>query len=817
MAKQSKTVKRSGPKKEDKEDKEDKKAWNVVVPSEPTTRICMKNVPYSVTEIDQVKRFLFQSQESYFSTTPLTITDCRILPKRHMVFVGFQNKECAMACVKCLHNTYWKTSKIVVEFAFPPKETKKNDKQLGDSSSKPKEAEPKASSQKETSSSKLDRKKRDLLDYIGGNAAKPTFWGNDDILPSTVEDNHHSRTTDEVDTTDNDSTDNEDGASDSESSSVEDDAEPLFESTKGMSDMEFLRAKTVRVEELPEEISDNMDADPENSITGEEDEVVEMKLGSSTDDVKQPTAGLEEEPEVSSSRLFIRNLPFSVEEDDLMEYFSQFGALDECHVPVDDQHRSKGFAFVSFKDPDRSQYAREESDGKDFQGRIIQVLPARSAKNSQNSASMPSTYKGKQEVERQNQADKDQKGWSASFVRGDAVVDNLAFRLGLKKGDVLGVKDGLSAGDAAVRLALGETAIIEENRKYFAAHGIDMEALVSLRKDQIGSEIIERSKVSILVKNLPGDTTSDELLKSFGAAGINPKRILLPPSRTIAVVEYAHSNEAKSAFRKLAYRRFKDVPLYLEWAPLAATKTDDGNTPENVSEVNEVDAVDETTERDVDSAKTALPTLYVKNLNFSTTEEELYTFFSSLCAGVRSVRIPTKVTPAKRVAGKVLRDEKSVSMGFGFVEFTSSEAAMKAIERVQDKMLAGHKLEVQPTKLSGQQPAGVNTKKKSSKLMVRNVPFQANRKELLTLFGSFGQLKKLRLPKKFDGNHRGFAFVDFVSSKEAAEAMKTLSKTHLYGRHLVIEWAEDDEEEETKTTQSIESTSQPMNKKIRFS
>ena len=63
------------------------------------------------------------------------------------------------------------------------------------------------------------------------------------------------------------------------------------------------------------------------------------------------------------------------------------------------------------------------------------------------------------------------KGWSASFVRGDAVVDNLADRLGLRKGDLLGVKDKLSSGDAAVRLALGETKIIEENREYFREHG----------------------------------------------------------------------------------------------------------------------------------------------------------------------------------------------------------------------------------------------------------------------------------------------------------------------------------------------------------
>lgn len=46
------------------------------------------------------------------------------------------------------------------------------------------------------------------------------------------------------------------------------------------------------------------------------------------------------------------------------------------------------------------------------------------------------------------------------------------------------------------------------------------------------------------------------------------------------------------------------------------------------------------------------------------------------------------------------------------------------------------------------------------------------------------QIKSLRLPNKF-GNHRGFAFVEYVTKQEAANALQALSSTHLYGRHLV--------------------------------
>ena len=44
------------------------------------------------------------------------------------------------------------------------------------------------------------------------------------------------------------------------------------------------------------------------------------------------------------------------------------------------------------------------------------------------------------------------------------------------------------------------------------------------------------------------------------------------------------------------------------------------------------------------------------------------------------------------------------------------------------------------------------------------MPFEATRKELRELLSAFGELTSIRLPKKFDGKHRGFAFADFVTA-----------------------------------------------------
>lgn len=52
--------------------------------------------------------------------------------------------------------------------------------------------------------------------------------------------------------------------------------------------------------------------------------------------------------------------------------------------------------------------------------------------------------------------------------------------------------------------------------------------------------------------------------------------------------------------------------------------------------------------------------------------------------------------------------------------------------------------------------------------MVKNLAFEATEKDIKELFKTYGALKKVRLPKKVNQtSHRGFGFVEFVSSEEA--------------------------------------------------
>ncbi|CAN0358658.1 unnamed protein product, partial [Discosporangium mesarthrocarpum] len=210
-------------------------------------------------------------------------------------------------------------------------------------------------------------------------------------------------------------------------------------------------------------------------------------------------------------------------------------------------------------------------------------------------------------------------------------------------------------------------------------------------------------------------------------------------------------------------------------------------------------------------------TLYIKNLSFDTTEASLRACFKRAGLEVQAVSIPRKKA---RGAAEAL-----LSMGFGFLECKDEAGAERALQTMQGVVLDGHALEIKHSSKRLTKPAnnahtagGVDVEgaQKKCKLIVRNVAFQATPREIRELFANFGQLKRVRMPKKFDGGHRGFAFVDFLTAQEALNAYNSLSSTHLYGRHLVLEWAEDKDDVDTlreKAARDVSATSGPQGKR----
>ena len=84
-------------------------------------------------------------------------------------------------------------------------------------------------------------------------------------------------------------------------------------------------------------------------------------------------------------------------------------------------------------------------------------------------------------------------------------------RYGLKASDILNTMEE-SASELAVRLALAETSIIQENREYLRQHGVDISVLES---NHSNAKSNARSTTTLLVKNLPHDMIVEELESMF--------------------------------------------------------------------------------------------------------------------------------------------------------------------------------------------------------------------------------------------------------------------------------------------------------------
>ncbi|KAJ5091295.1 hypothetical protein NUU61_006165 [Penicillium alfredii] len=72
-------------------------------------------------------------------------------------------------------------------------------------------------------------------------------------------------------------------------------------------------------------------------------------------------------------RLYVGNVHFSITESDLQNVFEPFGELEFVQLQKDDTGRSKGYAFVQFRDPNQARDALEKMNGFDLAGRAIRV------------------------------------------------------------------------------------------------------------------------------------------------------------------------------------------------------------------------------------------------------------------------------------------------------------------------------------------------------------------------------------------------------------------------------------------------------------
>ncbi len=82
------------------------------------------------------------------------------------------------------------------------------------------------------------------------------------------------------------------------------------------------------------------------------------------------------------NKIFVGNLSFNTDVQDLKEVFDKFGEMSEIKIPTDrETGRARGFAFITFETQQAAENALA-ADGKEISGRAIRVSMATEKKDS---------------------------------------------------------------------------------------------------------------------------------------------------------------------------------------------------------------------------------------------------------------------------------------------------------------------------------------------------------------------------------------------------------------------------------------------------
>ena len=75
--------------------------------------------------------------------------------------------------------------------------------------------------------------------------------------------------------------------------------------------------------------------------------------------------------------IFVGNLPFRAEQEDVAELFAPFGEVANCSLPLErDTGRKRGFAFVELVDPESEDRAIDALQGAELMGRPLRINKA---------------------------------------------------------------------------------------------------------------------------------------------------------------------------------------------------------------------------------------------------------------------------------------------------------------------------------------------------------------------------------------------------------------------------------------------------------
>uniref|UniRef100_M4CUT9 Polyadenylate-binding protein n=1 Tax=Brassica campestris TaxID=3711 RepID=M4CUT9_BRACM len=350
-----------------------------------------------------------------------------------------------------------------------------------------------------------------------------------------------------------------------------------------------------------------------------------------------------------NSSLCVGDLDKSVNEAHLLNLFNQVAPVQTVRVCRDLSHRSLGYAYVNFANPNDAMRAMDTLNYTPIKDRPIRIM--RSNRD-------PSTrLSGKGNV----------------FIKNlDVSIDNKdLYDTFSTFGTILSCKvemtlSGRSRGYGFVQFEKVETAqaaieklngMLLNDKKVFVGHFVR-------HQDRTRSENRALPRfTNVYVKNLPKEIDDDKLKKTFEKYGDISSAVVMKDesgnSKCFGFVNYQRSEDAAVAVEKMNGTSLGENVLFVGKAQKKSEREEELKRKHEQEKLNRFEKLEGSN-------------LYVKNLDDSVDDEKLKEMFSEY---------------GNVTSSKVMMNSGGLSRGFGFVAYSLPEEASKAMNDMSGKKI----------------------------------------------------------------------------------------------------------------------------------
>lgn len=258
------------------------------------------------------------------------------------------------------------------------------------------------------------------------------------------------------------------------------------------------------------------------------------------------------------------------------------------------------------------------------------------------------------------------------------------------------------------------------------------------------------SGVSLYVGDLNADINETQLYEVFKAVGpVASIRVcrdaVTRRSLGYAYVNYHNPQDARNALESLNYKDVKGRPCRIMYS-----------------------------QRDPSLRKQGTGNIFIKNLDETVDNKALYDTFSAF---------------GTILSCKVALDENGQNRGYAFVHYETEEAATKAIETVNGKLLAGKKCYVARFIPAKERAKELAKSPKWTNVFVKNMPKAVNEQRMRELFGKFGKITSAVIKVKRNeakGEEKAFGFINYDTHEEAARAVDEMNGKEIDGEAVFV-------------------------------